>query len=244
MKLPEFDDVEFTPLAWKEWLLYGDKSQFRTKKDIFKYLNKWNKEGYFNDCLEIKVYVRNRRIRKLLNGYALLDLLNWTKTVEFIRFKMWRLFEDLVGEILKAVLKEKQEYTVVYVDRWPGFQGLDYIIINSKSTIGWKVGIQCKMYIGTRIPYCRVDEYSSFTRGVSASELYDRGIELKKKYKNRKIILVTFNAYRRNKLQERRFNWLKTAWDSVIVFDKNISDELPYTYKLSCEGLNRIVKWC
>lgn len=38
MKLPEFDDVGFTPLAWKEWLLYGDKSQFRTKKTFLSIL--------------------------------------------------------------------------------------------------------------------------------------------------------------------------------------------------------------
>ena len=241
MKLPEFDDVEFSPLAWKEWLL--DKDKFGSKKSIFKYLNEWNKEGYFEDCSEIKNYVRNKRIRRLLNGYALLDLLDWTTTVEYTRFKMWRLFEDTVAEILREAIKEKKECTIAYVDKWPGFQGLDYIIINSESKLGWKVGVQCKRYVGTRIPYRRVNEYSSFTRGVSASKLYDKGIELKKRYTDkRKVILVMFDAYKKGRLQERRFNWLKEAWDSVIVFNRSQPDENIYTYKLHFDGLNKIVR--
>ena len=125
MKLPEFDDFEFSPLAWKEWLHAGDKSEFISKRVIFKYLNIWNKEGYFKDCLGIKNYVRNRRIRRLLNGYAILDLLDWFKTVEWLKFPVWRLFENLVGEILREAARVKNECIVAYVDKWPGFQGLD-----------------------------------------------------------------------------------------------------------------------
>jgi len=243
MKLPEFDDFEFSPMAWKEWLL--DKEKFGSKRRIFRHLKVWNKQGYFEGCSRIKNYVGNKRIRRLLNGYAILDLLDWTKTLEYTRFKMWRLFEDTVAEILKEAIRDKEGCTIAYVDRWPGFQGLDYLIINSKSRLGWKVGIQCKRYVGTRIPYRRVNEYSSYTRGVSASKLYDRGLSLKERYPDgRKLVLATFNAYRRNKLQEKRFNWLSEAWDCVIVFDKNTSDDLPYTYRLRFDELNKIVRWC
>ena len=244
MKLPRFDDVEFSPLAWKEWLLYGDKSEFRSKRDIFKYLNKWNEEGYFEGCSGIKNYFRNRQIRRLLNGYAIIDLLDCFSTVEWIRFPVWRLFEDFVGEILKIVLTEKHECTVAYVDRWPGFQGLDYIIINSKSKHGWKVGIQCKRFIGTRRSYRKISECSSWTRGTSAAGLYYKGEETRDRFPEKKIVLVTFSAYRRNKSQEKRFNNLSEVWDSVMVFDDNLSDELPYTYKLRCDELDKIVRWC
>jgi len=242
MKLPEFDDFEFSPLAWKEWLL--DKDKFGSKRSIFKYLNEWNKEGYFEDCSGIKNYVRNRRIRRLLNGYAIIDLLDCFARVEWTRFPVWRLFEDLVGEILKTALREKEECTVAYVDRWPGFRGLDYIIINSKSKHGWKVGVQCKRFIGTRLSYNRVKKCSSYTRGTSAAGLYYKGEEMKDRFPDKKIVLVTFSAYRRNKTQEKRFSNLSEVWDLVVVFDDNLSDELPYTYKLRYDELDKIVRWC
>lgn len=243
MILPESNDVEFSPLAWKEWLL--DKDKFGSKRSIFKYLIEWNKEGYFDEYLRIKNHVKNKRIRKLLYGYALLDILDRTKTVEYLRFKMWRLFEDTVAEILREAVKTKKECTVTRVDRWPGFRGLDYLIINSKSRLGWKVGVQCKRYIGTRISYARIAEYSRYTRGVSAAQLHDKGIDLKEMYtKKRKILLIAFEAFRRTKIQERRFNNLKKAWDSVIIFDKNLSDELPYTYNLRFDEFNKVMRWC
>ena len=88
------------------------------------------------------------------------------------------------------------------------------------------------------------NEYSSYTRGTSAAKLYDKGIDLKKKFSKRKILLITFEAFRRNKMQEKRFNNLKEIWDSVIVFDDNRLDNLPYTYRLRFDELNKIVKWC
>jgi len=245
MKLPEYEAFEFSPLAWKEWLHRGDKSDFRSKRDIYAFLKRQNREATFEWCNGIENSVKNRRIRSLLNGYTILDLLNEEKTVEFTKFKMWRLFEDTVVEILREAIKEKEECTVAYVDRWSGFKGLDYIIINSGSKLGWKVGVQCKRYVGTRIPYCRVNEYSSYSRGVSASNLYDKGIALKERYTDkRKVILFTFSAYRKKKIEKRRFDWLRSAWDSVIVFDKNTEGDCPYTYKLHFDELDKIVRWC
>ena len=246
MKLPRFDDFEFSALAWKEWLL--DIANFGSKRRISEYLIERNREGYFEDCSAIKNYVRNRRIRRLLNGYAILDLLDWKKRsleFEFARVKMWRLFEDLVGEILRVAIEAKQECTVAHVDRWPGFRGLDYIIINSKSKLGWKVGVQCKRYVGTRVPYSRVDEYSSYTRGTSASKLYDKGIELQNRFTDkRRFILVMFDAYIKGKLRQQRFNWLNDAWDLVVVFNKPLPDEDSYTYRLYFDEADRIARWC
>ena len=243
MKLPEFDDVEFSPLAWKEWFL--DKERFDSKRSIFKYLEKWNKEGYFEKCSGIKNSVRKKRIRCLLNGYTILDLLDWTGTISYDRYKMWRLFEDTVAEILREVIRQKRECTVAYVDRWTGFRGLDYAIINGKSKLGWKVGVQCKRYVGTRIPYSRVDEHSSYSRGTSASKLYDKGIELRTRFaNNRKFTLVMFDAYRKGKLQQQRFNWLKDAWDLVVVFNKPLPDEDLYTYRLKFDDADKIARWC
>lgn len=251
MKLPRIEDFDFTPLAWKEWLVQGDKSKdffygVKSKRRIYKLIEQENREGAFEGCDGIKNYVRNRRIRRLLNGYALLDLLDRFQVAVYLRYKMWRLLEDLVGEIGKELIKERNECTVIYVgERFPGFKGLDYIIANGKSRIGWKVGIQCKRYIGTRIPYYRKNEYSSFSRGTSASHLYDKGRELKKTYSDRRrILLVAFRAYQMDKRQENRFNKLKENWDCVTVLDDNTSYERPYTYRLSCEGLENLVKWC
>lgn len=123
--------------------------------------------------------------------------------------------------------------------------GLDYVIINGESKLGWNVGVQCKRYVGTRIPYCRVDEYSSYSRGTSASKLYDKGIELKKRFADkRKIILVMFDAFKKGKLQQQRFNWLKDAWDLVAVFNKPFADEDPYVYRLHFDEADRIARWC
>jgi hypothetical protein len=245
MELPEIDEIEFSPLAWKEWMLRGDRSLFGSKRKVFEFLTEKKDEGYFENFIGIENSIENDHIRKLLNGYAIHDLLDCTKAIEFERFKMWRLFEDIVAEIFREIVKEKIECSVVYVDKWPGFRGLDYIITNGESEIGWKVGIQCKKYIGTRIPYCRVNDYSSYSRGPSAASLYDRGIELKQKYsERRKILLISFEAFRRNKNQEKKFKNLKETWDSVIVFDDNKSDASPYTYKIKFDNINQILKWC
>lgn len=245
MKLPEFDDIEFSPLAWKEWLVYGDQSEFPSKKRIYSFLRKQNREGVFEWCGGIENHVRNNRIRRLLNGYAILDLLNESQSIDFIKVKMWRMFEDTVGEILREVIKDKEECSVAHVDRWPGFKGLDYIITNSKSRLGWKVGVQCKKYVGTRIPYSRVDEYSSYTRGTSASKLYDKGLDLKERFTHkRKTVLVMFEAFKKGKLQKRRFDWLKEVWDSVVVFNKPPPNENVYTYRLHFDQYSKIARWC
>lgn len=245
MKLPEFDEIEFSPLSWKEWLLHGDRSEFPSKKSIYAFLEQRNREGAFEWCYGIRNFVKNRRIRDLLNGYTILDLLSEKRTVEFLRFDMWELFEDVVAEMLREAIKEKEECTVAYVDRWPGFEGLDYIIVNSESKLGWKLGVQCKRYIDTEIPYNRVEEYGSYTKGVSAAWLYFKGEQAKRRFSDkRKIVLITFNAYRPKRRQKNRFNNLKEVWDSVVVLDDNILNEAPYIYKLRFDELKKIVRWC
>jgi len=244
MKLPDISDVEFTPMAWKEWLLYGPKSDFKSQIDIFKYIEKENDEGKFRDFSVIANYVRNERIRRLLNGYALLDVLDCSQSVQYLRIKMWRLFEDLVGEILRAALRNKNICAVANVDRWPGFQGLDFIITNSESRLGWKVGVQCKRYVGTHIAYNQVSEYSSFSRGTSAASLYHKGEELKRRFPHRKRVLIAFNAYTQTKNQRKRLRNLSESWNLVMILDENKSDEHYYKYKLRCNGLDKILRWC
>lgn len=242
MKLPRFDDFEFSPLAWKEWLL--DTEKFGSKKSIFNEIANWNKKGHFDECSGIKNYIRNRRIRKLLYGYALLDLLDWTGTLQYERIKMWRLFEDTIAEILREAIKTRKECTIAHVDRWPGFKGLDYVIINSKNRSGWKVGVQCKRYIGTHRSYNKISECSSWTRGTSAAWLYDKGIEIKERFPGKRIVLITFNCFRKKKRQERRFKNLHEVWDLVTVIDDNRSGESPYTYRLRFDEVSEIVEWC
>lgn len=245
MKLPKFDDIEFSPLAWKEWLLHGKESEFPSKRSIYSFLKERNREDAFEWCDGIKNYVRNRRIRRLLNGYAILDLLNERKTVEYLRFKMWRLFEDTIAEILREAIKDKKECIVAYVDKWPGFMGLDYVITNSKSNLGWKVGVQCKRYINTNPSYSKIHKYSAYTRSTSAAGLYFKGEQVKERFsRKRKIVLITFNAYRQKKSQRKRFNDLREVWDSVIVLDDNISNETPYTYRLRFDESGKISQWC
>ncbi len=242
MKLPKFEDLEFSPLAWKEWLL--DPEEFGSKWSIYNKIANWNKEGYLESCLEIKNYVRNKRIRKLLYGYALLDLLDWSGMLQYVRIKMWRLFEDTVAEIFQEAIKARREYTITRVDNWPGFRGLDFIIVNSKRRAGWKVGIQCKRYIGTHRSYNKISECSSWTRGTSAAWLRKKGVDAKRRFPGKKIILIAFNCFRKKKLQERRFKKLQEVWDLVTILDDNRIGELPYTYRLQFDDLEKIVNWC
>jgi len=244
MKLPDSEDIEFTSLAWKEWLLNGDKSMFRSKDRIFQFVKKCEKNGYFDRFSGIKNYERNEQIRRLLNGYALLDLLDWSGAVQYLRFKMWRLFEDLVGETLDVALKHRKECRAIYVDRWPGFRGLDYVVLNSKNKLGWRVGIQCKRYVGMQRTYSEIDQCSSFTRGTSAAGLYKEGFKTKERFPSRKIALITFNAFRRNKREYNKFRNLKNAWDAVVVIDDNTMIDDPYMYRLRCDKLYEIVDWC
>ena len=147
MILPRAEEISFSHLAWREWLQEGEKSKFRSMKDIYEFLQQQSHDCAFQKCAAIINNVRNRRVRNLLNGYAILDLLYWCGA-KFSRYQLWRLFEDLVGEILKESIRHIKECVVINVDRWPGFKGLDYVIVNSQSHPGWKVGIQCKRYIG------------------------------------------------------------------------------------------------
>lgn len=244
MNLPSLDEFELTSLAWKEWLQRGNKSEFKSKAGILRYIEQCNDKERFKNFSGIKNYVRHKQIRKLLNGYALLDLLYCSDSIYYERFKMWRLFEDLIGEIFAVALRKREECKVVHVDKWPGFQGLDYIIVNSEDKLGWRVGVQCKEYIGSKISYNQLDRCSSHTRKTNATGLHREGLETRNRFPRRKLVLVAFNAYRENKTQEKRFRNLEKVWDAVIVLDDNKSDDSPYIYKLRCSKLYDIVDWC
>jgi len=57
---------------------------------------------------------------------------------------------------------------VVHVDGLSVFKGLDYVITNSKKKEGWTVGIQCKTYIGSALPKCKLEEYGTWSKSISA----------------------------------------------------------------------------
>jgi hypothetical protein len=187
--------------------------------------------------------VSNRRIKKLINGYAILDVLDWDNQIQLLRFKMWRLFEDLVQEILREALRDKPECTVVHVDKLKGFRCLDFVITNSRKEDVWTVGIQCKKYIGSNLPKSRIEEYGSWSRGTSASKLTQKGRELHQRFPKKKFVLAAFNAFQTNEREKQRFRKLKDAWDCVMVFDKSVDTQTPYTYKISLPELGRIEKW-
>lgn len=245
MKVPALKDFEFTPLIWKECMVKG--SYLKTKQEIYDYFKEENASGKFDWCEKITATVSNDRVKKLLIGYALFDIMYWSSSIELSRFKMWQLFEDLVAEIFREMLRNKDQCTVVSVDKLPGFKGLDYVVANSSKREGWTVGVQCKRYIGSVIPHCRLKDYGSWSRGTSAAYLIEKAFELRRNFgSRRKFVLIAFNALRRNKRQERRFKKLqeKSAWDSVVVLDKSIDTTVPYVYELDLRELNRVIKWC
>lgn len=217
-------------------------SEWKTIEEIYHHFREQVKKLEW--CKEIKVDVTNRRIKKLVNGYTIFDILEWDNRIVLSKFKMWQLFEDLVGEILRETLKPKDDCTVVHVDKLPGFRGLDYVIVNSRKKEGWAVAIQCKRYVGSALPKCKMGKYGSWSRSTSAVQLFEKGIELHERFPRKKFVLATFNAFRNNKMEEQRFRKLKSSWDCVMVFDKSINTQIPYTYNIALPELKRIVKWC
>ena len=240
MKILKFGEIKFSPLIWKECIVKN--SELKTAEEIYEYFCEQSDRLAW--CKGIIVNVPNKRVRHLINGYVLFDILEWCGRIKLVKFKMWQLFEDLVGEILREILRTKDECSVIHVDRLPGFKGLDYIITNSEKKDGWCVGIQCKRYIGSALPKCRLEDFGSYSRGVSASRLYEKGVELHQRFPKKKFVLAAFNAFRGDKRQEQRFQKLKRSWDCVMVFDKNVDVKYPYEYKISLPELKKIIEWC
>lgn len=240
MKLPKLREIEFSPLLWKECIVAN--SEWKATEEVYQHFHE-HAEG-LDKYKEIKMHVSNRRIKRLINGYAIFDILEWDNKMILSKFKMWQLFEDLVGEVLKGALKTRDECTVVHVDRLAGFRGLDYVVTNSRKKEGWTVGVQCKRYVGSALPKYKMGEYGSWSRSLSAVHLIRKGEELHDKFPRKKFVLATFNAFRNNKIEEQRFRKLQKSWNCVMVFDKSINTKTPYTYNISLPELDRIVKWC
>jgi len=239
MELPKLREIEFSPLLWKECIT--KESGWKTIEELYSYF--CDQAEKFDWCKGIRVDVSNRRIKKLINGYVIFDILDWDREI-LLRYKMWQLFEDLVGEILRESLGAKDECTVVNVDRLPGFRGLDYAVMNSQKRERWTVGVQCKRYVGSALPKSRIRKFGSWSRGTSAAQLQDKGKELGVRFPRKKFALVAFNAFREKESEEQRFAKLRDFWDCVVVFDKNRSSITPYTYNISLPELDRIVRWC
>jgi len=242
------EDVNFdlTPLAWKEMYTYYDEDSIKSRKELIDYLKENDDAREWIDKIHIKKDIVKKwgeKIRRLLFGYALLDIGSWMNLILYERNQMWRLFEDLTYEILREVLQKMKNCMIIRVDKWPGFRGLDYVIINDESG-DWKVGIQCKRYISTGIPENKLHKFGSYSRNTSATNLLKEAKKLRQKYEDKKFLLATFEVYYNNKKQFNRFLKLKnkSEWDAILVFNEI---QKPITqYKLNCDGLENVLKWC
>jgi hypothetical protein len=238
MKIPPLSEIEFSPLLWREFL--QTNSEWKSIREFYPYLKEKGKD--IDYCKEVQINASNVRVRRLINGYVMLDLLDWDNKI-YLKYKFWQFFEDLTAEILRELLKSKRHCTVVHVDKCK--KGLDYVIANNKIEEGWKVGVQCKRYIGLKLSKSKIKQVNSWSKGTSAVHLIEKGHELHERYgSNKKFVLICFNAFRVNSQQKNRFNELKKSWDKVIVLDKNTNGDIPYTYRIDASGLERIVDWC
>ena len=162
---------EFTQLAWTELYTGYNEDSIKSKQELLNYFKEFEEvQNWLKKIDNSKISTLPKRIQSLLIGYSLLDIGDWSKKLLYLRFKMWRLFEDLVYEIFREMLKEKRECTILRVDKIRGFQGLDFIIINDEKE-DWNVGIQCKRYIGTTIAHKHYDKYGAYQRNVSTKKL-------------------------------------------------------------------------
>ena len=238
MRIPRLEEVEFSPLLWKEFLVAD--SAWKTIKEFYQYFRE--NVGKIDYCRGMNLNVSNMKIKRLINGYIMFDLLEWDKKIQ-LRFKMWRLFEDLIGEMMREALKGRNECTVVHVDRV--IRGLDYVVTNSRSKEGWNVGIQCKRYVGSSLPKSKLGEFGSWSKGTSAAQLVKKGEKLRERWgSKKKFVLACFNAFRKNAQQEQRFRNLMKSWDCVFVLDKSVKSQTPYSYRIAAPELERIVSWC
>ncbi len=224
---------------WKESIRRD--SDLKTPKHLYTYFKERAEECDWCKGIGIARSV-SPNIRKLINGYIVFDFLIWDGKF-WTKYKMWQIFEDFVGEIMREALKNRTECVVVPVDKT--IRGLDYVIANANSRDGWTVGIQCKKYIGSYVPKSRLEEYGSWTRGTSSADLLRKGRELHDRWGSRKrFVLIAFNAFQPKLSQRKRFNELAKYWDYVLVLDRCKKPNVPYTYRISCRGLDHIVAWC
>lgn len=84
-----------------------------------------------------------------------------------------------------------------------------------------------------------MEDYGSYSKGISASKLCEKGVELHKRFPRKKFVLAAFNAFRENEKQEQNFQKSKRSWECVMIFDKTISSKSPYTYNISLPELEK-----
>lgn len=239
MDVPKLQEVQFSPLMWKESIIRG--STLRTIDELYSYFREHARECGWCKGIRMDEFL-NTRIKRLVNGYIIFDFLEWDGKIE-LKYKMWQLFEDFVGEVLREALRDRTECTVVPVDK--AIRGLDYVVANSKCKDGWTVGIQCKRYIRSAIPKSRLKDYRSWSRGTSAAQLIRKGKELHEKWgPGKRFVLIAFRAFTEKASHEQRFRELKQSWDNVLVIDKSKTAAIPYTYKVALPELHRIASWC
>jgi hypothetical protein len=44
--------------------------------------------------------------------------------------------------------------------------------------------------------------------------------------------------------EKKKLRNLSESWDLVMIIDQNKSDDYDYKYRLRCNGLDKILKWC
>ncbi len=227
---------------WKELVAYGD---FENKADFFDYLRERNRDGEFDDFKGIADNIISKgwkaEARKTLRGYYLLEILDYADR-DFLKMPLWKHFEDLVGELLRIALAGYEHLKVVSVDKWPGFRGLDWIVVNERKSDGWRLGIQCKKNIWTSASRKRA--WANPWGGTSAVRLVEHAANLENKWGiHKRFALVASYAWRYEKSEKNRWERLRyhSDWDFVSVFEARRSFNKPYSYSLTLEEFDNVV---
>ena len=243
LELPSSNEIRLTPLMWKELL---DGGTFANKAEFLDYLKECNKDGRFEDFAGIDDRIFSfgwkGECKKLMRTYYLLEALKRTGSLR-LRYNLWQHFEDLVGEMLRVALRKHQHMKVVNVDKLPGFQGLDWIVANEHNRGVWRLGIQCKLDIVTS--HSAAASWASPWRATSALRLVEHSQKLEGRFGiHKRFALVSSSGYRNSKSEKQRWQKLKREgeWDIICVFESRRCFKLPYTFNLSLDTFDNIVK--
>ena len=145
--------------------------------------------------------------------------------------------------MLRVALRKHQHLKVVHVDKLAGFTWLDWIVMNEHSSDTWRLGIQVKKNVRTGVSWAKAT--ANAWGGTSAVKLYHTSNKLEKKFGTHKqFALVTSYAWRQTPREKARWDRLvrRSNWDVVCVFESRRIFKPPYTYNLSLDKFDNIVR--
>jgi hypothetical protein len=140
-------------------------------------------------------------------------------------------------------LQKHKHLKVINVDRLRGFRGLDWIVMNEHSRDGWRVGIQCKKYISSSSS--KKKAMGNPWGRTNSLRLVDHARKLEDRFGiHKRFALVASFAYRTSKSEKHRWWKLRRGsdWDAICVFESRRSFNPPYTYNLSLDTFDNIVR--